>query len=76
MHSAGSDRNRAGSPGLQPAFGRVTAALIGTSRKPRDSALFAHLAMRASETGSALATPTATPPSRAAASSFASSRSI
>ena len=43
------------------------AAVIGTSTKPRLSAVFIHRVRRSIETGSALATPTATPPSRDAA---------
>ena len=49
-------------------------AVIGTSRMPRPSAAFAHLAMRSIATGSALATPTATPRSRAIVSSRPSAR--
>src|SRR6185369_10704531 len=49
-------------------------AVIGTSRTPRPSAAFAHLAMRSIATGSAPATPTATPRSRAMVSSRPSAR--
>src|SRR5947209_7160672 len=50
-------------------------AVIGTSRTPRPSAAFAHLAMRSIATGSAPATPTATPRSHAMVSSRPSARS-
>src|SRR5712691_5593696 len=60
----------------QLAFGLMAAALIGTSVKPRASAALIHLTMRAIDTGSALAMPTASPESRAIDSRRDSARSI
>ena len=50
--------------------------VIGTSTKPRASAFLAHSAMRLTVPGSALASPTAVPWSRATNSSRASAWSI
>jgi hypothetical protein len=55
---------------------RAAAAVIGTSEKPRPSAVFDHRTTRSITTGHAVANPTAMPFWRARPSSFASARSI
>src|SRR6266481_1436273 len=65
-----------GQLGAQLDLARVAAALIGASVKPRFSAVFAHMAIRSIVTGSAAATATAIPFSRAMPSRRTSARSI
>src|SRR5438876_8753545 len=57
-------------------FGLIAIALIGTSTMPRLSTALAHCAMRSIDAGSAVATPTAVPRSRASASRRVSARSM
>ena len=57
-------------------FGLIATAVIGTRMKPRPSTALAHSATRSIDAGSAEATPTALPCSRASASSLVSARSI